>query len=296
MPQYDTLYLKTTQLPYTYRSQHIIPVDGWGDYDFMVSRKNQCTEHWLVHVEHKLDTISTIVNETLCQGKSFTASGITYERDTVIKDSIWKDADTYEMRDITLHFTEPELEFDTVSVAPSKMKANGYWYAGLGVVLTGYGDTLIVKTQRNQCTRLIQLHIDEDIAVVEGDTTFTICLGKTIVVGSQVFEQDTTIYDTLQLDKDTWQVGNIAIRFTDPEMEYDTVWATQEMPVGDTLLVLTAEGQCTRWIQTHVKAQEGLNEAEDLDEKVYKYIYKGTLYIRRKGQDYDLLGRPIHRQ
>ena len=201
------------------------------------------------------------------------------------------------MRDITLHFTEPELEFDTIAIAPSKMKATGYWYAGLGVVIKGYGDTLIVKTQRNQCTRLIQLHVDQDIRIIEGDTTFTTCMGKTIMVGSQIFEKDTTIYDTLLVDGDTWQAGNIAIRFTEPELEYDTVWATPELPMGDTLLILTEEGQCTRWIQTHVKEPEGIDEVvEPAEEKAYKYLDKGTLYIRRKGQDYDLLGRPVHRQ
>ena len=296
-PQYDTLRLKASQLPRSYKNQHVIPANGWGDYDFMVTKKNQCDEHWLVHVEHKIDTISTVVNQTLCQGKTFTASGITYERDTVIKDSIWKDADTYEMRDITLHFTEPELEYDTVSIAPSKMTVNGYWYAGLGVVIKGYGDTLIVKKQRNQCTRIIQLHVDQDIRIIEGDTTFTTCMGKTIMIGSRIFEKDTTIYDTLLVDGDTWQAGNIVMVFTEPELEYDTVLTTPELPEGDTLLIVTTEGQCTRWIQMHVKAPEGLNEVVDpAEEKAYKYLDKGTLYIRRKGQDYDLLGRPIHRQ
>lgn len=293
--QYDTLLLRAGQLPYVYRTK-IIPREGWGDYDFLIHQPNKCDEHVMVHVVHKIDTVTTIVNDTLCEGKTVTYSGITYSKDTVIKDSIWANADTWQIRDITLHFTEPEIEFDTISVAPSKMSDRGYYYAALNVMVQ-YGDTFIIKTANNKCTRYIQLHVDQDITIVEGDTMFVLCQGKTLTVNSQEYTKDTVLYDTLMVDNDTWQAGYITIIFTAPEIEYDTmIVAPGEMTVADTLLVIEQEGECTRWIQRHIQTTEGWNAIPSEEKRAYKYIEKGNLYIRREGTNYDLLGRPINRK
>ena len=293
--QYDTLLLRAGQLPYIYRTQ-IIPREGWGDYDFTIHQPDKCDDHVLVHVVHRIDTVSTVVNDTLCEGKTVTYSGITYSKDTVINDSIWANADTWEMRDITLHFAEPEVEYDTISVAPSKMTNRGYYYAALNVMVQ-YGDTFIIKKANNKCTRYIQLHVGMDIKIIEGDTTFVLCQGKTMTVNDKVYDKDTVFYDTLFVDKDTWQMGTITILFTAPEMEFDTIIvAPGEMPAGDTLLVIEQEGECTRWIQRHIQTTEGWNDIQAEEKRAYKYIEKGNLYIRREGIDYDLLGRPINRK
>ena len=293
--QYDTLLLRATQLPYIYRTK-IIPREGWGDHDFIIHQPDQCDEHMLVHVIHKIDTVFTVVDDTLCAGKTATYSGITYSTDTVINDSIWANADTWEIRDITLHFAEPDVEFDTISVAPSKMTDRGFYYAALNVMVQ-YGDTFIVKKANNKCTRYIQLHVDKNITVIESDTTFVLCQGKTLTINGKVYDRDTVMYDTLLLNKDTWQVGNITILFTAPEMEFDTIIvAPGEMPAGDTLLVIEQEGECTRWIQRHIQTTEGINAIRFEEKSAYKYIEKGKLYIRREGIDYDLLGRPINRK
>lgn len=157
--QYDTLMLKAKQLPYNYHNQ-IIPKDGWGDYDFLIHQTGRCDEHYLVHVEHKYVTKEITVDTTLCEGKTITISNVTYANDTIIQDSTWIDADTWAYRDITIAFTEPEIEYDTIAVPPSEMTARGYWYDELGVMVQ-YGDTMIVKTKKNTCTRWIQLHVEE---------------------------------------------------------------------------------------------------------------------------------------
>ena len=46
----------------------------------------------------------------------------------------------------------------------------------------------------------------------------------------------------------------------------------------------------------HVEIIEGLDSTVAPSAGVYKYLYNGTLYIRREEQDYDLLGRPIYKQ
>lgn len=200
-PVYDTLLLKAKQLPYNYRNQ-IIPKDGWGEYDFTIHQTDRCDERYLVHVEHDIVTRETTLDTTTCLGKTVTFGDVTYATDTVIRDSAWIDADTWAIRDITISFTEPEMEYDTIAIPASWFSNGRYWYGDLGVTLFGYGDTLIVKTKKNTCTRWIQLHIEE------------------------------------------------------------------------------------REISTDL-------DAVPQEEQIYKYMRDGVMYIRREGQEYDLLGRPV---
>ena len=158
-PIYDTLRLKANQLPYNYRNQ-IIPKDGWGDYDLTIHQANRCDERYLLHVEHLITKQETTLDTTVCLGKTVVFSDMTYTTDTVIRDSAWVDADTWAIRDISIHFTEPEIEYDTLYIPQEWFTANGYWHSGYAVLIKGYGDTLIVKTKKNTCTRWIQLHIE----------------------------------------------------------------------------------------------------------------------------------------
>lgn len=259
-PQYDTLRLKTKQLPYTYRN-NIIPKEGWGDYDLTVHQADKCDERYLVHVDHNYVTKTTVVDTTLCLGKTIKINNVTYSRDTVIHDSVWTYAaatnstpDTYTIRHITIHFAEPDVEYDTISVLPSKMTSRGYWYASLGMMVY-YGDTLIVKKKANTCTRYIQLHVDKSVIMTEADTDTTLCLGRTVTFNTRTYASDTTFYDTIQVDDDTWQRGTITIHFENPETEYDTLVLDPmqtEVRFGDTLIVVEEQDQCTRWIQRHV--------------------------------------------
>lgn len=408
-PQYDTLYLKASQLPYSYRN-NIIPKNGWGDYDFTIHQADRCDERYLLHVEHNFVTKYTNIDTTLCLGKTFKIGAVTYSRDTVIRDSVWAYApatnttpDTYTIRDIALHFADPEIEYDTIAVPPSQMKTNGYWYAQLGVMVRGYGDTLIVKKKNNTCTRWIQLHVDKNITIIPQDIDTTLCLGKTMMINEDAYYADTVVYDTIMIDGDEWMAGNITIRFTEPETEYDTIavvpmmmnadgyryealdamvqygdtmiekkaedqctrriqlhvdtaaipvteidttlclgktisvgeitcsadttlrdtvqidaetWVIRDItirfaepemeydtvfvspdqliPAGDTLIIITEENECTRWIMRHVVLTEAIEYTTDPARETYKYLRQGVLYIRRGETDYDLFGRPIN--
>ena len=410
-PVYDTLRLKAKQLPYTYRN-NIIPKDGWGDYDFTVRQTDKCDERYLLHVEHNFVTATTVIDTTLCLGKTIKINDIPYSQDTVIRDSVWTYAaaanntpDTYTIRDIAIHFTEPEVEYDTIAVPPTEMAKRGYYYYSALAAQVHYGDTLIVKKRNNTCTRYIQLHVDKNITIIKQDIDTTLCLGKTVRFNEKVFAKDTVIYDTIMLSGDEWMVGNISIRFTEPETEYDTIavvpmlmgedgymyesleamvfygdtlieraeedmctrWISlhvdtaaipvteidtalclgksvvfgetaysadttfrdtvmtapdtwtirditirftepemeydtlfvspeQGMVAGDTLIVITEENECTRWLMTHVVVTEAIDNTTAPGLGAYKYIRHGVLYIRRGENDYDLFGRPINRK
>ena len=201
-PVYDTLRLKANQLPYNYHNQ-IIPKDGWGDYDLTIHQSGRCDERYLLTVEHTIVQLETTLDTTVCLGKTVEFGGVTYANDTIIRDSAWVDADTWAIRDVTINFTEPELEYDTLSIPQEWFKANGYWSSEYGILIKGYGDTLIVKTKKNTCTRWIQLHIEQR------------------EIGTDI----------------------------------------NEVPVSDISAI--------------------------------KYMRDGVMYIRREGQEYDLLGRPV---
>lgn len=410
-PVYDTLRLKAKQLPYTYRN-NIIPKDGWGDYDFTVRQTDKCDERYLLHVEHNFVTATTVIDTTLCLGKTIKINNISYSQDTVIRDSVWTYAaatnntpDTYTIRDIAIHFAEPETEYDTIAVPPTEMAKRGYYYYSALAAQVHYGDTLIVKKRNNTCTRYIQLHVDKNITIIPQDIDTTLCLGKAMMINEDAYYADTMVYDTIMLDGDEWVAGNITIhftepeteydtisvvpmlmgqegylyealgvmvtygdtlieraeedmctrwislhvdtaaipvteidtalclgksvvfgetaysadttfrdtvmtapdtwtirditiRFTEPEMEYDTLFVSPEqgMAAGDTLIVITEENECTRWLMTHVVVTEAIDNTTAPGLGAYKYIRHGVLYIRRGENDYDLFGRPINRK
>ena len=160
--QYDTMRLRAAQLPLVYHNNRI-PKDGWGDYEFLIRHNNLCDDHYMLHVEHIIDTVMQDWRDTLCVGrsKSYDYSNKTYTTDTTFRDSAWINADTWAILDISIHFTEPEMEFDTVSVKPSEIK-NGYWFSDLGVLLYNYGDTVVTITKKNTCTRLVQVTVLEE--------------------------------------------------------------------------------------------------------------------------------------
>ncbi len=155
--KYDTLRLKSTQLPKTYNGTYI-PKDGWGDYDWRIHKANQCDQVGKVHVIHNYTTAHQTIDTTICRGKAYTFGGHVYAKDTTVADSAWTTPDIWTVAQINLHIQVPELEFDTVPVPPSKMSA-GYVYKPYNIVLKQYGDTTVIATQKGQCDRMIQITV-----------------------------------------------------------------------------------------------------------------------------------------
>ena len=110
--QHDTLYLKTADLPYSYQEQQTIT--DFGDYNFILHRDGSCDEQILLHVSHKIDTIYTVLDTTICQGKTFLHDGKTYTSNTILYANDWLNDDTYHITTIHLSFTTPELQRDTL--------------------------------------------------------------------------------------------------------------------------------------------------------------------------------------
>ena len=186
---------------------------------------------------------------------------------------------------ISIHFENPVTEYDTLVLDPFQTEMP-------------FGDTLLVIEAEDQCTRWIQRHVTFDDTPIVTTTDTTLCMGKTMTVGEVPYATDTVVSDSLWMEPGLWQITNYTIRFTEPEMEYDTITVTPEQMIeaGDTLIVIEEENECTRWIMRHVEVTEAIENTAAPSDGVYKYMLDGHLYIRREGKEYDLLGRPINRK
>lgn len=314
--EYDTISVlpsKMTSRGYWYAGLGVMV--PYGDTLIVKKKTNTCTRYIQLHVDKSVIITEADTDTTLCQGRTIMFNDVTYTTDTTFYDTIQVDADTWQRGMISIHFEDPVTEQDTLIIAPGEMTQDGYWYDNLGVQLATYGDTLIVKEAKDECTRWIQLHFAFDTTAIILETDTTLCLGKRMMIGEQSYIADTMIIDSAWIDPGLWQIHYTTIRFNEPEMEYDSISLTRSQidstsgywydrlevmvtAFGDTLITKTAENECTRWIQLHVEEeQEPPHEAIEVvpasTAGTYKYLREGMLYIRREGQEYDLLGRPV---
>lgn len=162
--EYDTIFVKSTQLPTLYQNQAYIPQGGYGDYDFTLSYTNDCDRHVLLHVIHQIDTIRDILNTTVCQGKTYKSGGVTYSEDVDITDSVMTNEDTYAIRDVHIHFTAPDTTSATYAVTESELR-EGFYYQGQLIQVQAFGDSVqITITKKNTCTKVVNLTVTQKIS------------------------------------------------------------------------------------------------------------------------------------
>lgn len=136
----------------------------------------------------------------------------------------------------------------------------------------------------------------------------SICMGKTLNVNLRTYNTDTTFVDTLWVAKDTLRTMEVNLSFTEPELEYDTVYASEleiargyrHQPSGavlrsfnDTIVTIEKKNTCTRLVQvTPIQCvYAGVDTAHPMDSKPYKKILNGQLYIILNDQKYTVLGQ-----
>ena len=166
MAIHDTLGLKMSQLPYTYMWPDYtdIVLRDFGDYDYeYTSYTTWCIEHAYLHVYHDVDTITNIVDTTLCEGRIFLYDGVEYVQSTVLQNSEKVDEDTWKVTVTNLFFDAPEMEYDTVVVTASQL-ATGYYYAPADTMVYAVGDYVYEILQYDECTRLITLTVETTVA------------------------------------------------------------------------------------------------------------------------------------
>jgi hypothetical protein len=156
--RYDTLGLKSYDLPYRYNRQTI---NDYGDYEFDLTTSAGCKEHVLLHVYHDVTVTQAETDTTLCQGKQYVHNSVAYSEDVTLVDSLWLDADSYQMTTTHVWFAEPEMEYDTVVVKTADLQA-GYYYAAADAYIYQAGTYTYVVVKADECTRHITLTVIED--------------------------------------------------------------------------------------------------------------------------------------
>ena len=156
----DTLALKQTALPYTYRGQETITT--FGDYDLTIRTTGECDERYLLHVYHDIDTLYTNVDTTLCEGRIFTYKEVEYTQPAILLDSNWLNMDTWQITTIDIAFTAPEMEYDTVLVKTDDLLA-GYYYEPADTTVYAAGDYFYEILTYNDCTRHLTLTVNEEV-------------------------------------------------------------------------------------------------------------------------------------
>ena len=256
--QYDTLSLKTTDLPYTYRQQYT--VDTFGEHNVLISIPGSCDELYKLYVSHDIDTTYQTIDTTLCQGKSYTHNGVEYTTDITLVDTLQLDPDTYQVLTIQVAFTAPELQYDTLSLKTTDLP---YTYRQQYTVDT-FGEHNVLISIPGSCDELYKLYVSHDIDTTYQTIDTTLCQGKSYTHNGVEYTTDITLVDTLQLDPDTYQVLTIQVAFTAPELQFDTLsLKTTDLPYtyrqqytvdtfGEHNVLITISGSCDELYNLYV--------------------------------------------
>lgn len=306
--QYDTLLLKSYDLPYRYRSQYTIPADGFGDYDFTLHFKNNCDERYLVHVAHDITTYTNVIDTTVCQGRTFTYNQIEYSADTTLVDTFWIDNDTRDINIVNLYFAAPELQYDTLRVQSTDLPM--LYREQFTIPAGGYGDYDIIIHNDGMCDEHYLLHVEHETLIYMNSIDTTLCQGRIFEYNDVEYTADTTFMDTGWLNEDVWKQIQVTVTFTAPEMEYDSVIVpTAELlagyyyPLANTYIY--AEGtyfyeiltynDCTRHISLTV-TEDHTSDIPTLQTPVEKpqlIMHHGIIYVQLGAQRYTILGEKV---
>ena len=306
-PQYDTLHLKSTDLPYLYRGQYTIPAGGYGDYDILIENPNECTERYLLHVSHATSTIYTTVDTTLCQGRVFMHNGQAYTSTITLVDSAWLNIDTFRICTTNVYFTEPEIQYDTILVQSTDLP---YLYRGQYTIPAGgYGDYDILIHTDGECDERYLLHVEHEISVYMSSIDTTLCQGRIFEYKGVEYTSDTTFHYQGMLTEDLMESIWVSLSFTAPEMEYDTVVVDSDQllrgyyyapadtlvyAVGDYVFEVLQYDECTRVITLTVKTTVVTSVDNIPTSNNTKLILRdGIIYILRDEQQYTLLGEKL---
>lgn len=170
----DTLVLRATDLDKNswymgthYMNKQDILREGEMDYNFLHHVKEQCDTRYLVHVQHKIDTIIIVTDTTICKGKSLTVDGTKYAEDAQINYEKWRDDDTWTKVDMKIFFSEPEIEYVTLKLTAEEV-ANVYRYHynpkkySDNIRITTFGEQEpVTYTPAGDCTHILVLTVEE---------------------------------------------------------------------------------------------------------------------------------------
>ena len=303
----DTLGLKHSDLPYTYRNQYTIPAGGLDqEYDVIIHTLGSCDEHYRLYVYHNIDTLYESVSETLCQGKVFTYKEVEYTSTTSFVDTTMYNADTCIITSVSLTFTAPEAIPDTLYLKTTDLP---YTYRGLQDTITAFGNYELTIHQAGACDEHYLLYVYHSIDTLYLSIDTILCEGRIFNFEEQQYTTSTTLYDSTWLNDDTWQFTTLDLAFAVPEMEYDTIWeSTEQLLKGyyyepaDTMVYAAGEyfyeileyDNCTRHITLTVNANAStILENISNSNRPQLIMRDGMVYILYGEEYFTILGMKL---
>jgi len=259
--EYDTIALKRSELPYLYREQYTIGVDGFGDYDVMIYNEGDCDEHVLLHVEHKFATIVSDQDTTLCKGKRFKYEGKNYVNDVTFVDSVWDNTlDTLYLNRLNVYFAPNDVVYDTLAL--TKAEVSNYKYQG--ITINSFGDYKKVVYDEQYCSDTLYLHVCHKIITEEQVVDTTLCAGDVYKhIDGTEYTTSVVLRDSVWADDDTRVITTTNVEFIAIDLAYDTLYLRYaELPylyenqveitqIADTMVSILY-GQCSGDVQLHV--------------------------------------------
>ena len=222
--QHDTLYLRTAQLPYTYRGKTI---PTFGEHDLLFEY-GECDQPLHLTVYHLIDTLYQAVDTTLCQGIPYVHQGTLYTSDTVITQTDWTTPDTYQITVITVRFSAPEAQPDTLALKTTDLP---YLYRGQKTI-ADFGHYDLTISQDSLCDERYQLYVYHRMDTIYQIIDTILCQGKVYRYNEALhFTEDVHFVDTLDYNQDTCFVNDVMVQFVELEAQYDTLYLkTTDLP------------------------------------------------------------------
>ena len=221
---YDTIELRVSELPYLYRGQYRIEVDGFGDHEMTIYNDGECDERIALYVMHKTDVVESVKDTTICEGKGYEHGGEWYYEPVELVDSAWINRDTMMVETTYVHFVAPEVQYDTVGLRSSELP---YLYREQYNV-TEFGAHEVIIRRDGECDELYRLHIYHNVDTIKTIRDTLICYG-----GIYKYEKDGKTYQVkedisfgsqVMLNVDTMMIDTLYVRFAkEPDIVYDTI-------------------------------------------------------------------------
>jgi hypothetical protein len=139
----------------------------------------------------------------------------------------------------------------------------------------------------------------------------TTCLGKALKVHEREYMADTSFVDTIAVVFDTLRLSYVNLTFTQPELEYDTVYVDpgiirygyRYQPSGDVFyqfgeypVEVTKARTCTRAVLLNIldSREQGIEDVEaQKSRRARKLIRDGQLLIEKENEIFDVFGQKI---
>lgn len=272
--EYDTITINKKMLPYAYSTATIT---DFGDQFLTLTEEGECTRIVQLYVEesqlplqYRNQTADTIV----CRGKVFEINGKELATKGTLIDSTAIAEDTILITRWNVQFSQPELEYDTISVEKSHLPTN---YEGIAI--GGFGTRTIMVEKQGECTRRVQLTVLRAMEYKYQSVEETLCEGMYYEMDGARYYEPFIYSDTVQIAEYESLVTTHSVEFVAPRLEeIEDEVLINDMPyqIADTsitnygthTLYIEKDDECDRYISLTLTRAVEYTEAERRDTSV----------------------------